>query len=162
VPQLAGKTDLSPGQENTMWVEAESPGTYRGECAEYCGLQHSNMNLVVVAEPPESFEAWLAREAGAAATPNDSTSRVGEVVYRRECSRCHAIRGTDMLRDSAPDLTHIASRLTLGADLMNNVPGALAGWIENAPALKPGVLMPPRPLAGPELHALVTYLEGLR
>jgi len=162
VPQLAGKTDLIPGQQNTMWIEARSTGTYRGMCAEYCGVQHGNMNLVVIAEPWADYAAWLAHASAAATEPEDSLARAGETIFGHSCARCHTIRGTPMLGDSAPDLTHIASRATLGAGRVSNVPGNLAGWIENAPALKPGVMMPAVPLDGHDLRAVVGYLEELR
>jgi len=163
VPQLAAKTDLIPGQTNTMWIEARAAGVYRGECAEYCGLQHAQMNFVVVAESPAAFQAWLAHQREPASPPTDSLARLGQAGFAgHQCAVCHAIAGTDNLGRIGPDLTHLASRRMIGAGLLDNTPANLERWVVDAPSLKPGIGMPaePIPLAG--RAAVIAYLETLR
>jgi cytochrome c oxidase subunit II len=163
VPQLAGKTDLIPGQENVTWIEAQRPGTYRAECAEYCGVQHANMDLIVVAEDSADYAAWIAKQAAPAVAPTDSLARAGATVFAaKACAGCHTIRGTAAAGRIGPDLTHLASRSTIAAGMMPNTRGALGGWISNAPAIKPGIIMPPIPMSSGELLALLGYLGTLR
>jgi cytochrome c oxidase subunit 2 len=163
VPELAGKTDVIPGQTNTMWMEADRPGTYRGQCAEYCGLQHAHMAVVVVADPPAQFRRWIADQGAAAAAPTDSIGRRGLAVFRNStCSTCHSIRGSAADGHVGPDLTHLASRRTIAAGTLPNTRGNLAGWISNAQALKPGSGMPAMTLAPGDLAPLLTYLERLK
>ncbi len=163
VPRLQGKLDLIPGQTNTLWLEAREPGVYRGQCAEYCGEQHAHMGLVVVAQPPEEFDRWYEGQLGTAAEPTDSAALLGQAVFMRSgCAVCHAVRGTDAMASVAPDLTHLASRQTLGAGTIPNTRGYLGGWIANPQAIKPGNRMPAMPMDGPDLQALLAYLETLR
>lgn len=162
VPQLAGKRDLIPGQPATVWIQADREGIYRGVCAEFCGLQHANMGLVVVAEPPERFERWLEHVTADADPPTGALAQRGQAVFTREgCAGCHTIRGTPASGELGPDLTHIASRRTLGAGMLPNTEGTLGGWIVNPWALKPGVHMPPQNLTADELQALLQYLQTL-
>jgi len=163
VPQLAAKTDLIPGQTNTMWIEARTAGVYRGECAEYCGLQHAQMNFVVVAESPAAFAAWLAHQREPSVAPTDSLALEGRAGFAgHQCAACHAIEGTTSLGRIGPDLTHLASRRMIGAGLLENTPANLERWVVDAPSFKPGVGMPaePIPLAG--RPAVIAYLESLR
>jgi cytochrome c oxidase subunit 2 len=163
VPQLAGKTDVIPGQTNVAWLEADSTGVYRGACTEYCGLQHANMALAVIAEPPAAFAAWQAAQRASAATPSDPDAAAGLAVFQKSaCATCHAIRGSEALGRVGPDLTHLASRLTLAAGTLANTRGNLAGWIGNSQAIKPGNDMPAMTIAPKDLQALLTYLETLR
>lgn len=163
IPQLQGKMDLIPGQTNTIWLQADEPGEYRGQCAEYCGEQHAHMGLLVLAQEPEQFEAWYERQLAAAAEPADSLARAGQEVFLRAgCALCHAVRGTGALARTGPDLTHLAGRRTLAAGTVPNNRGYLGGWIANPQAIKPGNRMPAFPLEGPELQALLSYLESLR
>lgn len=146
-----------------MWLQADRPGTYRGECAEYCGLQHAHMAFIVVADPPADFAAWLAAQRAAAPVPVDSVTIAGMGVFQRaSCAACHAIRGTAMLGRVGPDLTHLASRRTIAAGTLLNTRGNLAGWVANAQSLKPGSGMPNILLSGRDLQALVMYLETLK
>ncbi len=162
IPQLAGKMDLIPGQHNVTWIEADTPGTYWGQCGEYCGLQHAHMGLSVVAEAPEQFERWLAEQRRPAATPSDGDAAAGLQVFTGSaCVLCHAIRGTGAAGALGPDLTHLASRHTLAAGMLPNTQGTLAGWIANPQALKPGVVMPAVPLQPEQLRQLVAYLREL-
>ncbi len=163
VPQLAGKTDVIPGLRNTMWMQADQPGVYWGECAEYCGLQHTHMNFVVVAESPAAFQSWMAQQRQPAARPIDAADADGLDVFRRSgCGTCHAIQGTQAQGRIGPDLTHVASRSRIGAGTLPNTPGNLAGWIANAQALKPGSGMPTMTLSARDLRTLLAYLETLK
>jgi len=146
-----------------MWIQADHPGIYRGQCAEYCGYQHANMIFYVVADPPARFQEWLAREAGPAATPTDATALRGRDVFLSSaCVGCHTIRGTDAQGRVGPDLTHIGSRVSLGAGTFPNTPTNLAIWISDSQAVKPRNLMPPVPLSSDDLQAVVAFLEGLK
>jgi cytochrome c oxidase subunit 2 len=162
VPQLHGKLDLNPGHITTLRLVADAPGVYWGECAEYCGIQHANMRLVVVVHAAEDFEAWLGRMQQPAAVPAEATARQGmDVFLSSNCIYCHRVDGTGATGALGPDLTHVASRLTLGAGATPNTRGSLGGWIADPHSLKPGVLMPPSDLSGEELQALLAYLETL-
>lgn len=160
VPELSGKEDTVPGTETSLVLEADHPGVYRGQCAEYCGLQHANMLLLVIADEPADFAAWTAAQARPAETQNTR----GQVLFERAtCSGCHTIRGTTAVGDFGPDLTHVGSRQTLASGMLPNTPGHLAGWIKDAQSLKPGNAMPPVPSIEPEeLRVLVSYLEDLK
>jgi cytochrome c oxidase subunit II len=163
VPQLAGKLDLNPGETNSMWLQANEPGIYRGICAEFCGLQHANMQFVVVASSEADFQEFLERESQHAPEPEDEQAIFGQQVFlNSSCVYCHTIRGTDATGELGPDLTHIASRLTIGAGILENNRGNLAGWIVDPQTFKPGNLMPPNPMTGEELQALLAYLDTLR
>jgi cytochrome c oxidase subunit II len=163
IPNLQGKIDLVPGRRNELWLRADVPGVYRGQCAEFCGLQHARMALVVVAEPADDFERWLAGNrapAPAPATPEQQRGK--DVVERGPCAMCHTIAGTLAGGRTAPDLTHLASRRTLGAGTLPNTRGHLAGWIADPQNLKPGNRMPASGLTSDELQAVVAYLESLK
>lgn len=164
VPELHGKLDLIPGKPNTFWLQADRPGEYRGLCAEYCGVQHANMMFLVIAEPPDQFAAWLAAEGRPAAEPSDPVAKQGQEIFlAATCINCHTIRGTEATGDLGPDLTHLATRRTLGAALLTNNIANLGGWIANSQHVKPGNLMPPAEgLTGEELQALLTYLQTLQ
>jgi cytochrome c oxidase subunit II len=163
VPRLNGKRDLIPGLQNTFWIEADQPGRYRGQCAEYCGTQHAHMAFFVIALPPNEFRAWVVeRQQPIEAQLSEAQQRGAEVTREAGCTKCHTIAGIKAQNEIGPDLTHIGSRETLGAALIPNTPGNLAGWIANAAALKPGIEMPPTYLPPEDLLALVAYLESLK
>lgn len=163
VPRLQGKVDMIPGEVNTLQLHADRPGVYRGQCAEYCGTQHALMAFEVVAEPPQQFRAWFARQRMPAAAPATTDARRGlEVFLNASCVDCHAIRGTEAEATKGPDLTHLASRLTLAAGTVPNRRGHLAGWIADPQRIKPGALMPPTELPAADLRALLAYLESLK
>ncbi|THD61417.1 cytochrome c oxidase subunit II [Phenylobacterium sp.] len=161
IPALGGKTDTIPGRTNLTWLQADRPGVYRGQCTEYCGLQHAHMAAFVTADPPADFEAWRARQQQPAAPPPD-TAAAGEPLVVAHCGACHTVRGTGAGGVVGPDLTHIAGRETLAAGTLPNTPNGLAGWIANPQALKPGARMPATDLSGPELGQVVAYLETLK
>jgi cytochrome c oxidase subunit 2 len=163
VPQLDRKIDLIPGRDNRVTFAANEAGVFRGECAEFCGEQHANMAFLVVAEPRRDFDAWLARMAAPALPPTSASAAAGRrVFFGRGCASCHTIAGTAARGDVGPDLTHLALRGTLAAGTLPNTRGDLGGWILNPQAIKPGNKMPAIGLSGPELQALLDYLEGLR
>ena len=163
VPGLQGKMDLVPGRTNVLRIEADRPGVWRGQCAEFCGVQHAKMAMVVVAEPPERYERWAAGQRRPAPTPADPAADADRRAFHASgCVYCHAVRGTPAGGDLGPDLTHVASRLTLAAGVLPNRPGNLYGWIADPQAHKPGSRMPALPLAPDQLHAIARYLGTLR
>ena len=163
VPELQGKRDLVPGRRNEMWISADRPGMYRGQCAEFCGIQHAKMALFVIAHPQAEYDAWYAAQLAEAAPPATPAAAEGQRVFlERPCAMCHAIRGTRALAELAPDLTHIGSRHTLAAGTLDNTRGNLGGWISNPQKIKPGTHMPDIDLSARELRTLVAYLESLR
>ena len=164
VPSLAGKRDMIPGRVTGLTLRADKPGVYRGQCAEYCGIQHAHMALHVVALAPAEFEAWLAQQARPAQAPAAGLPARGRAAFfEQRCQNCHTIRGVAESAQLGPDLTHVGSRLQIGAGLLRNHRGALAGWIADPQALKPGVFMPAASgIDGESLRALAAYLEGLK
>jgi cytochrome c oxidase subunit 2 len=163
VPQLAGKLDTIPGQRNVLRLEADKAGTYRGECAEFCGLQHANMNFLVVAEPAAEFERWMVQQSRPVTEPAGEQEARGRQVFEREsCAGCHTMRGTSATGRVGPDLTHFGSRQQLAAGAAPNTRANLTRWISDAQLIKPGNLMPSLYLSGPDLKALVAYLESQR
>jgi len=159
VPRLAPKVDMIPGMHNDLWLEADEPGVYRGQCAEYCGLQHANMIIRVVADAPADFDRWMAAQAEPAA-PSDAVGR--GIFETQTCAGCHRIRGTRAEGAVGPDLTHFGGRATIGAGVLTLSPDNLRRWITDPQGVKPGVTMPPTTLSPADLDHLVTYLEGLR
>jgi cytochrome c oxidase subunit 2 len=163
VPNLHGKRDLIPGRDSSLVLRADRPGRYRSQCAEFCGHAHAQMALWVVVEPKAQFEAWAARQRAAAPQPATELARAGQDVFMRNpCVMCHAIAGTSAQSNVGPDLTHVATRLSLAAGTYPNRRGQLAGWLLEAQGMKPGNHMPNISLPAPELHALIAYLETLR
>ena len=163
VPNLAGKKDLIPGRVSTLIFSVEKPGAYRGQCAEFCGLQHAKMAFLVIAEPPDQYEAWAAAQRKSAPEPRTAQEKRGQQLFvGGRCAMCHAIQGTPANGRHAPDLTHLASRQTLAAGMLPNTVGHLAGWILDPQGIKPGVNMPANPLPPDDLYALLAYLGTLK
>jgi cytochrome c oxidase subunit 2 len=163
VPNLHGKRDLIPGRPSVFWLEADRPGVFRGQCAEFCGYQHAHMALLVIAEPPERFAAWAAAQRRPAAPPAGALAQRGQQVFAGlACPLCHAVQGTGAAGANGPDLTHLASRRTIAAGTLPNTPGALAGWIVDPQRAKPGTSMPPTRLGAADLQALLAYLGSLQ
>jgi cytochrome c oxidase subunit 2 len=164
VPALAGKRDMIPGRVTGLTLRADQPGVYRGQCAEYCGAQHAHMALHVVALAPAEFDAWLAQQARPARTLDAALAVRGRAVFlEQRCQNCHTIRGVAESANLGPDLTHVGSRLQIGAGLLRNHRGALASWIADPQSLKPGVFMPAASgIDGDSLRALAAYLEHLQ
>jgi cytochrome c oxidase subunit 2 len=162
VPQLSGKRDMVPGRVNELTLHARQPGRYRGECTEYCGIQHANMLFEVIAVGPDEYRAWLRDMARPAAEPDTPAEQAGyDAFMSSTCASCHVIDGTPAKGVLGPALTHFASRERLGAGAAPNDRGHLAGWIVNSQAIKPGNPMPPVEIDAGELSDLLTYLESL-
>lgn len=163
VPQLHGKIDLVPGRKNEIWLQADEPGVYRGQCAEFCGLQHTRMAFHVVAMEQADFDAWAAQQRRPALEPVTRVERLGRETFESHgCAICHAIAGTSSRGIVAPDLTHVASRLYLAAGTIPTTPAHLTGWISDPQHVKPGARMPRVPLEPRELENLVAWLMTLR
>lgn len=163
LPNLGGKIDLMPDRENTLWLEATEPGVFRGQCAEFCGMQHGKMGFMVVVHERAEFEAWLDRERMSASPPADALARAGHDAFvRGTCATCHRIRGTAAMGGFGPDLTHIGSRRTIAAGTAPNTRARLTAWLIDPQRLKPGALMPATHMEPEALHAIVHYLEQLR
>ena len=163
VPQLHGKLDMIPGRVNTFWIEADSAGQYRGECAEFCGPQHAHMDFTVVALPGAEFSRWASAQALPASPPGSPAAVEGRRAFQDGgCAYCHSVNGNGAGGKVGPDLTHFASRLTIGAGMLPNTRGFLAGWVVDAQHIKPGIRMPQVMLSGEQLQAVVAYLEGLK
>ncbi len=166
VPQISpGKIDMVPGRTNTIWMFAPHAGRFRGQCTEFCGIQHARMSMAVTAHAPDEFDAWIEERAEPRPPPADPEQLVGVAVFfEAGCAACHSIEGVrprDPAGMAGPDLTDLASRETLGALTIPNDRAHLTAWILNPDEFKPGVRMPATPLDGVELEALVTYLETL-
>jgi cytochrome c oxidase subunit II len=163
VPQLHGKRDLIPGYASSLWIDAAAPGVYRGTCAEFCGHQHAHMALLVIAEPRAAFDRWYEQQLEPSAAPDDALAREGRRVFLdKSCALCHTVRGTQASGRAGPDLTHLASRETIAAGRLPNVPESLPPWLLDPHAFKPGVKMPPNALTEGEAEALLAYLETLQ
>lgn len=160
VPNLAGKMDMIPGRRNLLRIQADRPGTYGGQCAEYCGGPHALMGFVVVAHPPDVFERWRAARL---APPSSAMGRGPELFLASGCAACHTVRGTAANGIAGPDLSHVGSRRTLGAGILPNNRGTVAGWIADSQTMKPGNRMPNyKQLAPEDLNALAQYMESLK
>ena len=163
IPNLQGKRDLIPSRITTEWFEADTPGRYRGQCAEFCGLQHAHMAMWVVAEPPAQFEAWMAHQLDRAPAPSDPVTQRGQEVFlAHACVLCHTIRGTPAAGQVGPDLTHLASRISIAAGTLPNTMGNLAGWIADPQTIKPGNHMATVPVDSEDMQPLLNYLESLQ
>jgi len=163
VPELNRTIDTIPGRTNAIELDANEPGVYRGQCDEFCGVQHAHMAFLVVAQPAPAFRRWLAAQSRPASAPAGGAAAEGERVFMAGgCSHCHTIRGTAASGYTGPDLTHLAGRRTLAALTIPNTPEDLAGWITRSQHIKPGNQMPDFRLPAPELRRLVAFLEELR
>jgi cytochrome c oxidase subunit 2 len=156
VPELNRKIDLIPGRENHVLLESDRAGTFRGQCSEFCGLQHAHMAVLVIAQARAAFDRWLAAES------RDASQQPPDAFARGSCDDCHSIRGTDAHGDVGPDLTHVESRRTLAALTIQNTPANLAHWIRDPQHVKPGNVMPDLHLSDADWRALTTYLRTLR
>ncbi|QYF94642.1 cytochrome c oxidase subunit II [Massilia sp. PAMC28688] len=167
VPNLAGKMDVIPGRVNSLVIEADRAGVFRGQCAEFCGAQHARMAFFVIAQPQAQFDAWMAQQRAPAVAPASEIGRRGlDILRSNRCLQCHAVRGiSDIPGDPrhGPDLTHIASRTHLAGGTLKNNRDNLKRFIADSQGVKPGNHMPSFPqLSDEELEALASYLEGLR
>ncbi|WAK02636.1 cytochrome c oxidase subunit II [Methylobacter sp. YRD-M1] len=161
VPVLAGKTQMIPGLINRQWLQADVPGIYRGECTQYCGLQHAHMALEVIAQNAAEFRQWQAAQRKRLVLPPASDADAGRKVFMEHCSGCHSIRGTEAIGAHAPDLTHLKSRRLIAAGTLTNTPEHRQQWITHAQEIKPGARMPSMVLSPVELTALSAFLSTL-
>jgi cytochrome c oxidase subunit 2 len=162
-PNFNGKKDLVPGHPTTVWFRAERAGTFRGQCAEFCGFQHAHMRFVIVAQPTNEFDSWLdAQRKPPPAPATDSQKRGHQVFMNSACVLCHTIQGTPARGMIGPDLSHVGGREMIGAGTLPNSRGHLSGWIIDPQQIKPGVRMPQNELSAEELKAVLDYLESLK
>lgn len=164
IPSLGGKMDMIPGRRTRLALEPTRTGTFRGVCAEYCGASHALMAFHVVVMEREGFAQWLAQQRQPAPEPAEPIAAQGrEHFLANGCSACHTIRGTNADGVVGPDLTHVGSRVSLGAGILPNESEAFVRWIAQTHKVKPGVTMPHfGMLPAEELRALATYLESLK
>jgi len=163
VPALHGKMDMLPDHVNELLVQPREIGRFRGVCAEFCGIQHALMAIYVVVLSEEDFEDWLLARQVQAVKPLSPLQSLGkEIYFLKGCDTCHRIRGTEALGAIGPDLTHIGSRLSLGAGTVDYSKSALADFIRDAQTIKPGNAMPATVIDEKSLEALVEYLDALK
>ena len=164
VPALAGKIDMVPGRVHQLRLQADRPGVYRGQCAEFCGEQHARMALHVVAQPPEDFERWLQAQNQPAQAPREPLAQRGAQVFAEQrCTACHTVRGLGPDAAIGPDLTHVASRLHIAAGTLPMNETSLRNWVAHPQAAKPGARMPSYDrLDDDTLGALAAFLAQLR
>ncbi|HUP69622.1 MAG TPA: cytochrome c oxidase subunit II [Acidimicrobiales bacterium] len=164
-PKLAGKVDVVPNRVNKMVIEADKPGVYHGQCAEFCGLSHSRMRLQVIAHTPADFERWVASNAASAAIPDpeeDEEAAAGAAAFRAKgCASCHTVKGF-AAGEVGPDLTHFAQRDTFAGAIFKNDERNLRAWLRDPPAEKPGSIMPDLDLTEDEIDDLIAYLDTLK
>ena len=161
IPKLTGTQDVVPGRTNNMQFIADEPGTYWGQCKEFCGLSHANMRLRVIAHEPAEFEQWLQDQQQPAAATISGTAAEGQEIFLNTCATCHAVKGTDAQGTLGPDLTHFMTRDTFAGATFENTTENLKRWIDNPPGMKPGVQMPDYGLSSQEIDAVVAYLQTL-
>jgi cytochrome c oxidase subunit 2 len=163
VPDFGQKMDAIPGHPNKLFLKPIRKGVFLGQCSEYCGSQHSLMRIVANVVSPEEFDKWIASQHQVPAQPTDKISQHGkELFMSKTCVQCHNIAGTQAVAMTAPDLTHIASRKTIGAAVIENNVDNLAKWINNPQQFKPGCLMPDMRLPEGDAHDIAVYLENLK
>jgi len=163
VPRLAPKMDIVPGHPNRLWLEADKPGVYLGTCSEFCGAQHAQMHLLIIAESASEFAAWEnQQEKPTTSVPAGAAQKGSQLFQQLTCVNCHTVTGTPAKGQAAPDLTHFASRQTFGAVILANNPENLSRWLKNPQDIKPAVLMPNLKLTDTQVSDLTAYLEALR
>jgi cytochrome c oxidase subunit 2 len=162
-PNLMGKQDLIPGRDNAITFSADRAGVYREQCAQFCGLQHAHMAMLIVAESQAAFDTWRAGQLAEPAAPGDPEQAEGRREFTsKACANCHTIRGTPAAGTLGPDLTHLGERQTIASGMLPTTRGTLAAWIADPQMIKPGNNMPMVPLTANELNAISAYLAGLR
>ena len=161
IPALGGKTDTIPGQTNETWLEAHTPGIYRGQCTEYCGLQHAKMGMLLIAQTPRDFASWREHQLQSAARPTNGGQWAGLANFTAHCGSCHAVRGTDAAGALGPDLSHLMQRHTIAAGVLPNDPEDLDRWIADPQGIKPGALMQKPELTADERAGIIFYLKTL-
>lgn len=161
VPLLAGKMQTIPGLINQKWIEADVAGVYRGDCTQYCGVQHAHMGMEIVAQSPDEFRAWREAQLKPAAAASVVGANAGKKLFLDRCAGCHTVRGTEAVGAHAPDLTHLLSRRLIAGGSLPNTPENLVQWILHTQQVKPGARMPSFILSPPEISALLAFLATL-
>jgi cytochrome c oxidase subunit 2 len=161
VPALAGKTDVIPGQTNELWLDASKPGVYRGQCGEYCGVEHARMGFLVIAQTPAAFRAWWDHQLQPILPPVNGQSSAGAADFNAHCGSCHAVRGSDAAGVLGPDLSHFMTRRTIAAAMLANNRANLARWIRDPQGIKPGNMMQAPEISSAELSGILSYLQTL-
>jgi cytochrome c oxidase subunit 2 len=159
VPGLGPKTDMLPGTTNRLRLFTRRAGTYEGQCAEFCGIEHAWMRIRVIAEPRAAFDSWLTSQAAARKTVETDGERI---FLTNVCVSCHTVRGTAAAGTDGPDLTHVGSRETIAAGVLPNDLASMRAWLADPQVSKPGVLMPRVPLSTADLDALAAYMVSLK
>jgi cytochrome c oxidase subunit II len=164
IPQLGGKKDMIPGRRNVLLLSADRTGVFAGQCAEFCGGTHALMGFTVIAHEKTDFDAWMKKHSTNPPLPSDPLAQRGADLFQSlGCAACHVVRGTAANGNAGPDLTHVGARQKLGAGILPNNRGTLAGWVADSQAIKPGNRMPSyKMMTGLELQAIAAYLEQLR
>lgn len=163
VPSFGNKMDLVSGRENYLWVNIKKPGKYLGACSEFCGAQHTNMHIIVIAHSPQDYQQWLALHTTSAVSASHQLAKLGQQVFlNKTCGNCHNVKGTAAHGNAGPDLTHMASRQTLLTGVLANNPENLKKWLAHPQDIKPGAKMPAFMLDNDSLNALVAYLTSLK
>jgi len=164
VPKLTRKMTNVPGQKNHIWLQADKPGVYIGQCSEFCGTEHAWMRILLIAEEPSKFEQWQQAQLQPSHPPtNDAASKGLTFFQTSTCINCHAIHGVAGADARVgPDLTHVASRKQLAAGILENTPENMRRWLKSPQHIKPGALMPDFSLTDRQLDQLSEYLETLR
>jgi cytochrome c oxidase subunit 2 len=154
---------MIPGRRNRVLLSSDKPGRYRGQCAEFCGIEHARMAMYVYVQEPAAFRRWLRGEAADAQEPSSAAARAGRAEFMSDqCASCHTVRGTPARGRVGPDLTHIGSRASIGALTLPNTARALTDWLRDPQHPKPGNRMPDLGLSAAEIRSLVAYLQGLK
>jgi cytochrome c oxidase subunit 2 len=163
VPNLHGKKDLVPNYPTTIFLQADEPGIYWGQCAEFCGYEHAKMRFMVVAESPEEFARWYASAQKASQAPSSESQAFGQQIFLKSvCTQCHTIQGTPANGRVGPNLTHVASKPYIASGVLQNNRENLMNWISDPQAIKPGIRMPMNTYSEDELNALVDYIQSLK
>jgi cytochrome c oxidase subunit 2 len=154
---------MIPGHPNYIWLQADRPGVYEGACSQFCGDQHAWMRFIVIADEPSVYRDWVTTQAKPAIQSSGDLAKAGQqIFFAQTCANCHSIAGTSAHANAAPDLTHISTRMQLGAGVLENSPKELARWLENPQAVKPGCMMPNFSFTDQQVTELTAYMEGLR
>ena len=163
MPGLSGMLDMIPGRVNTLTIAPRKPGRLRGQCSEFCGMQHARMSFQVFVHESSAFDAWRTAQRAPARDPQNAAQSAGKRLFETHCAACHTVRGTNAAGLAGPDLTHVGTRLFIVAGMLPNNVGTIAGWIASSQHLKPGNRMPSfGQFAATELNALASYVESLQ
>jgi cytochrome c oxidase subunit II len=162
VPRMGGKNDVVPGRTNLLWFTPETTGEFPGQCVEFCGTQHANMRLRLIVDTPEAFQTWVQQQRAAASPPASAVQQGAALFQGGACIGCHTIRGTPAAGTVGPDLTHIGSRRTIAAGMLDNTPQNMKRWIQDAQAVKIGAKMPTLGLSDSDAEQIAAYLQSLR